>query len=434
MLKITFVCCDKQGFHRKEYPITVNVFKVEFLLNQRIDNMKSTKHKYDRPDYDYYENSIGDAYGDYDELEENHDTSTDGYYRESYEDEYRTELRSRDYENCALAEDEYIPSPSDDSPDGTRKYKYTKEYVTKLMDMYHNGTEDDKQYVQQQFCIMLTPLIKRMIRTSRGIDSENNDYIQHCYLYICKRLDRFDPNLSFAFEYFKYVIREAITSCYETSMGKSSHETNVDRKVRSIVRSYSSTGINPSPSRIAADSGLSVRQVEDSLSRICAENLVLSEDLSVFDRNDHTNMPLDAVLKNEMSETLVLALEYLPANEREAIQLSYNFNNMPEDYTNRKISEIMNISEAKVKELLISAKRHLKKDFSLDQLLGKSKRITIHDYDVYASDPVRSSFDPDAMEYRLIDTDDEEEIIEELPPKRTVFLVNQYHNISFTSY
>lgn len=376
-----------------------------------------------RPDYDYYEDSLGDAYDDYDELDSESDDDDNDAYTGEYdetdpEDEENSDDEGDPDEDDPEGSEDSFPEEDDitideeiadeDNTDG-KEYRYSTDYLIELMDKYHNGDEEDKKDVRNQFCIMLTPLIKRMIRISRGVDDEYIDYIQHCYLYICKRLDRFDPTKSFAFNYFKYVIKEAISACHESSYGKSSHEMNIDRKVIKQIREFESMGVNPSPSRIAGETGLSVRQVEDALERIQAEKLVLGEDMTVYE--DKSRLPLDAILKNEVSETLQHAIMQLPDLEREAILLSYNFYEMDKECSNKKIAELLHVSELKVKELLISAKKHLKRDFSLDQLLGRSKRISHRTYHIKESDPARFSFDSESDAFLNLDAD-EDEVIE----------------------
>lgn len=391
-----------------------------------------------RPDYDYYEDSLGDTYDDYDEL-----------YSKPVPDEKIVFIEDQDdyRDDDELEEPEEIDNPKDTMDDlsigtGTsneesrddKEYQYSREDLIQLMDRYHNGDEEDKKYVRNQFCIMLTPLIRRTIRVTRGIDSEYLDYIQHCYLYVCKRLDRFDPNKSFAFKYFKYVIQEAITACHESSYGKSSHETNIDRKVRKQIREFSAMGITPSPSRIASETNLSVLQVEDSLFRIQAEKTVLGEDMSIYERNDGSNLPLDSILKNEVSETLANAINQLPKQEREAIMLSYNFYELDEEFSNKKIAEILHVSEIKVKELLISAKRHLKRDFSLDQLLGKSKRISHREYYYKESDPASFSFDSSSDAFLQLDAEIEpSDETGEIDDENTYY-ITRVRNIDFYKY
>ena len=398
-----------------------------------------------RPDYDYYEDSLGDSYDDYDELY-TQDVPEDAFFNaeddkdETDEDEYDEyeigdpdeQENSKDF--TTLEDITAGPETETDGKTDTNGYKYTKEYLIELMDRYHNGDEADKKDVRNQFCIMLTPLIKHTIRVSRGIDSEYIDYIQHCYLYICKRLDRFDPNISFAFKYFKYVIQEAITSCHIDSYGKSSHEMNIDRKVRKQLREYAAMDINPSPSRIASETGLTVHQVEVSLFRIRAEKPVLGEDMTMFERGDNSNLPLDEILKNEVYEALGNAIRLLPDMEREAILLSYNYYDLDEEYSNKKIAEILHVSEIKVKELLISAKRHLKRDFSLDQLLGKSKRISQREYYCRENDPSLYSFDPESDEFELLDKDDDEAISAQKNDPENVIIVDRISDIIFEKY
>lgn len=377
-------------------------------------------HKNDdfRPDYDYFEDNPENDYDD------------------EYMDDEDVDVNDRTDKQDAFTTLEDI-SVGDDTPQDAsngKEYQYSREDLIALMDKYHNGNEEDKKDVQYKFCVMLTPLIKHMIRVSRGIDSEYIDYIQHCYLYICKRLDRFDPTISFAFNYFKYVIQEAISACHESSYGKSSYETNIDRMVMKQTREFAAMGITPSPSRIASETGLSVLQVEDSLFRIKAEKPVLSEDMTIYERNDGSNLPLDTILKNEVSETLANAIMRLPDQEREAIMLSYNFYNLDSECSNKKIAEILHVSEIKVKELLISAKRHLKRDFSLDQLLGKSKRISQREYYFKESDPAAYSFNPESDAFLKLDEDNDESQGSPTETKQNIFYLTKVSDITFDSY
>lgn len=397
--------------------------------------------KYHRPDYDYSEDSFGDRYGDYDELELAANAILEAADRDEPSSDPSKAPKSNNHKkkSSTSTDDEFIPYPIDvayasEKPweNYGKKYKYTQEDLIALMDRYHNGTQEDKAYVGNQFCLMLTPMIKSTIRNMRGIDSEYLDYIQHCYMYVIKRLNRFDPTKSFVFNYFKYVIHEGITSCHEDSYGKTSHSTNIDRKVKKALRKYEGMNVNPSPSMIASMTELTVPQVEDSLTRIEAEKLILIDDQAFFEQEQVYESPLDAILQGEVSDTLQAAIDRLPKKEKEAILLSYNFANIPEDYSNKKIAKLLHVTESRVKELLVSAKRHLKRDFSLDQLLGKSKRITQREYSAYANDPVLYSFDPDCDEYQLTDTDDEAP--EQEPSNKTIIMVDRYSDIWFEQY
>lgn len=293
-----------------------------------------------------------------------------------------------------------------DSQNGN-SYAYPIAYIKELMRIYHNGDDETKNHVIEEFLAMLTPLVKSTIRRLRGKDSEFDDYIQHCYMYIKMRIDKYDPEKSSPFNYFKYIIIEAISNYFDDSRGISGYYSSIDRKVRRIIRGYEASHLRITPSKIAQEAGITVRQAEDSLARIIGSKIQYEEDMTSHDSIHFDSVTPESVIVRQESESLLyLAIECLPYDEQTAILLSYGLTDDHIAYSNKAISQVLHCSESKVKELLSAAKRRLRNDYALNLLRGNSTRIIKRKDDFCDSDPSLYSFDPSCDEYIFLDEDD----------------------------
>ena len=167
---------------------------------------------------------------------------------------------------------------------------------------------------------------------------------------------RFDPSQGCSFKTFAFPrIRGAILDELR-KFAPVSQQTLT--RIGKIKLAYETLKSPVTPEMLAAESGLTVQQVEECLE---AMRFLKPQDWNDFHSEIHSSwkdasdQPGDALEREEMSELLASAIQRLPERERLVLTLYYN-----EQLTLAEIGSVIGVSESRSSRILAAAKFRLK--------------------------------------------------------------------------
>lgn len=209
---------------------------------------------------------------------------------------------------------------------------------------------------------------------------ERDDFIaealQTCHTYIFKALPGYDVDSGYALTtYFQPFIKDALTTWESQRKGRSSKSTmRTDAAVVNAQKELLEEGITPTAVLVAHRSHKKVEETRNSMSRIKAENTMVSSEANALTVGAHSQStfidPDKSYLKSEQTNMLIEGLKSLRPDYRKVLcyTLGVEFdeaNNRIIDSENdalpiKKIAELMNLDTGEVKAMQVAAKRQFK--------------------------------------------------------------------------
>ena len=235
---------------------------------------------------------------------------------------------------------------------------------------YKAPGSDDR--AREQLVVAYSPLVKYVAgRMSSGLPAhvEESDLISYGLIGLINAIERFDLDREIKFETY------AITRIKGAIIDELRALDWVPRSVRSRAREIeraiaeleAKLGTAPTDEQIAAKIGISVDELEESLTDISRSSIAALDELwSVSGEGDQISLmdtiedesgprPEAALDQTEMREALADAIARLPEREKLVVTLYYY-----EELTLREIGEVLGVTESRVSQLHTKAILRLK--------------------------------------------------------------------------
>ena len=212
-------------------------------------------------------------------------------------------------------------------------------------------------------------LIKSAALQIRGVYSsfaQVDDIVSEGILALLSAVDKFDPEKGIKFE--TYVSKRIRGAVIDLARRQDWVPRSVRRKARNIDQAsselFSELGRYPTDREMAEKLGVTQNQYQEDLANSSMCN-VLSLDALFEDREQNggaevpdgglDSRPEDAMLRQEMLETLTKAIASLRENEQTVISLYYHKN-----LSMKEIAQVMEVSEPRISQLHSRAIQKLK--------------------------------------------------------------------------
>ncbi len=228
------------------------------------------------------------------------------------------------------------------------------------------------QGVRDRLILTYAPLVKYVAgRLGSGLPAhvDEADLVSYGLLGLIGAIERYDPSRDIKFETY------AITRIKGAIIDELRALDWVPRSVRSRAREIeraiaeleSKSGTAPTDEEIAAKVGITVAELEDSLTDISRSSIAALDELwSVSGEGDQVSLldtiedetgprPETALDETELRETLADAISRLPEREKLVVTLYYY-----EELTLREIGEVLGVTESRVSQLHTKAILRLK--------------------------------------------------------------------------
>lgn len=227
---------------------------------------------------------------------------------------------------------------------------------------------------RDQLVLSYLPLVRRLaariyIPSPEVIDRE--DLVAHGVIGLLEALEKFDATRETSFASYAY--RRIRGAMLDSIRSLSFSPRIVNERIsqyREAEEKLLTAGEEATPERMAAELGLSVTQVHEltahmalravvSLDRVLfsadGEELQVAQVIGSADSPD----PVRAVLESELKHALALALEQMPARDRELLSLYY-----VEELTLKEIACVFGVTEGRVSQLHSRAILALRRNLS----------------------------------------------------------------------
>jgi RNA polymerase sigma factor for flagellar operon FliA len=198
---------------------------------------------------------------------------------------------------------------------------------------------------------------------------EEGDLVSYGLLGLISAIERYDPSRDIKFE--TYAIARIKGAIIDELRALDWVPRSVRSRAREIERAIAEleakTGLAPTDEQIAAKIGISVDELEESLTDISRSSIAALDELwslsgegdqiSLMDTiEDETGPRPEAALdQTEMREALADAIARLPEREKLVVTLYYY-----EELTLREIGEVLGVTESRVSQLHTKAILRLK--------------------------------------------------------------------------
>ena len=215
---------------------------------------------------------------------------------------------------------------------------------------------------------------RRMIEPSQR-EEFISEALQTCHSYVFKALPGYDVDSGYAVStYFQPFIKDALTNWESLRKGRSSKSTmRTDAAVANAQKELLEEGIIPTPVLVALRSHKKVEETKNSMSRIKAENTMVSKEaneLVVGSKKQTTFLEPDkSFIQSERTAALIEALKTLRPDQRKVfcytLGIEYDevhnriLDTNQEHLSLKQVSLRMNLDIGEVKALQVSAKRQL---------------------------------------------------------------------------
>jgi RNA polymerase sigma factor for flagellar operon FliA len=229
---------------------------------------------------------------------------------------------------------------------------------------------------RDRLILTYAPLVKYVAgRLGSGLPAhvEEGDLISYGLLGLISAIERYDPDRDIKFE--TYAIVRIKGSIIDELRALDWVPRSVRSRAREIERAIaeleSKLGRAPSDDEIAGKIGISVEELEESLTDISRSSIAALDELwsggpdgdqvSLLDTIEDTNgpRPSEALDETEIRETLADAIARLPEREKLVITLYYY-----EELTLREIGEVLGVTESRVSQLHTKAVLRLRSRLS----------------------------------------------------------------------
>ena len=230
----------------------------------------------------------------------------------------------------------------------------------------------DKE-VRDRLILTYAPLVKFVAgRLGSGLPAhvEENDLVSYGLLGLIGAIERYDPNRDVKFE--TYAIARIKGSIIDELRAMDWVPRSVRSRAREIERAIAELeaklGQAPSDEQIAQKVGITVEELEESLSEIARSSIAALDELctvgggegdqiALIDTIEDTEAPdpQSSLSQTEMKEAIADAIARLPEREKLVVTLYYY-----EELTLREIGEVLGVTESRVSQLHTKAILRLK--------------------------------------------------------------------------
>jgi RNA polymerase sigma factor FliA len=226
--------------------------------------------------------------------------------------------------------------------------------------------------LRDRLIVMYSPLVKYVAgRLGSGLPAhvDEGDLVSYGLLGLIGAIERYDPERDIKFE--TYAIARIRGSIIDELRALDWVPRSVRSRAREIERAIAALeaklGRAPTDEEIADRVGISVDELEDSLTDIARSSIgALDELWSVSGEGDQVSLldtledpdsvrPADALDETELREILGDAISRLPEREKLVITLYYY-----EELTLREIGEVLGVTESRISQLHTKAILRLK--------------------------------------------------------------------------
>jgi RNA polymerase sigma factor for flagellar operon FliA len=226
--------------------------------------------------------------------------------------------------------------------------------------------------LRDKLIVMYSPLVKYVAsRLGSGLPAhvDEGDLVSYGLLGLIGAIERYEPDRDIKFE--TYAIARIRGSIIDELRALDWVPRSVRSRAREIERAIASLearlGRAPTDEEIAEKVGISLEELEDSLSDIARSSIAALDELwSVSNEGDQVSLldtledpesvrPADVLDETELREILGDAISRLPEREKLVITLYYY-----EELTLREIGEVLSVTESRVSQLHTKAILRLK--------------------------------------------------------------------------
>ena len=226
--------------------------------------------------------------------------------------------------------------------------------------------------IRDRLILTYAPLVKYVAgRLGSGLPAhvDEGDLVSYGLLGLIGAIERYDPARDIKFE--TYAISRIKGAIIDELRALDWVPRSVRSRAREIERAIAELeaklGTAPTDEQIAAKIGITVEELEDSLTDISRSSIAALDELwSVSGEGDQVSLldtiedttgirPQEALDENEMREALADAIARLPEREKLVVTLYYY-----EELTLREIGEVLGVTESRVSQLHTKAILRLK--------------------------------------------------------------------------
>jgi RNA polymerase sigma factor FliA len=226
--------------------------------------------------------------------------------------------------------------------------------------------------LRDRLIVMYSPLVKYVAgRLGSGLPAhvDEGDLVSYGLLGLIGAIERYDPDRDIKFE--TYAIARIRGSIIDELRALDWVPRSVRSRAREIERAIAALeaklGRAPTDEEIAEKVGVSVDELEESLTDIARSSIAALDELwSVSGEGDQVSLldtledpdsvrPADALDETEVREILGDAISRLPEREKLVITLYYY-----EELTLREIGEVLGVTESRISQLHTKAILRLK--------------------------------------------------------------------------
>ncbi len=241
---------------------------------------------------------------------------------------------------------------------------------TRSIWLEYRRTQD--KVVRDRLIVMYSPLVKYVAgRLGSGLPAhvDEGDLVSYGLLGLIGAIERYDPDRDIKFE--TYAIARIRGAIIDELRALDWVPRSVRSRAREIERAITAleakVGRAPTDEEIATKVGITVEELEESLSDISRSSIAALDELwSVSGEGDQVSLldtledpesvrPADALDETELREILGDAIARLPEREKLVITLYYY-----EELTLREIGEVLGVTESRVSQLHTKAILRLK--------------------------------------------------------------------------
>src|ERR687883_254445 len=238
--------------------------------------------------------------------------------------------------------------------------------------LWHEFGRTHDKGIRDRLILTYAPLVKYVAgRLGSGLPAhvDEGDLVSYGLLGLIGAIERYDPARDIKFE--TYAIARIKGAIIDELRALDWVPRSVRSRAREIERAIgeleSKLGTAPTDEQIAEKIGISVEELEDSLTDIARSSIAALDELwsvsgegdqvSLMDTIEDESGPRpDAVLdETEMREALADAIARLPEREKLVVPLYYY-----EELTLREIGEVLGVTESRVSQLHTKAILRLK--------------------------------------------------------------------------
>jgi RNA polymerase sigma factor FliA len=243
---------------------------------------------------------------------------------------------------------------------------------TETLSLWLEYRRTGDQALRDRLILMYAPLVKYVAgRLGSGLPAhiDDGDLVSYGLLGLISAIDRYEPDRDIKFE--TYAIARIRGAIIDELRALDWVPRSVRSRARQIERAIgeleAKLGRAPSDDEIAARVGITVAELEESLSDISRSSIAALDELwSVSGEGDQVSLldtledpesirPAEALDEAEIKETVADAISRLPEREKIVVTLYYY-----EELTLREIGEVLGVTESRVSQLHTKAVLRLK--------------------------------------------------------------------------